>query len=92
MRSHLGWRRKQNIPYKGVKTSPEQTHSKTLKGSSEGKPKESNQYLLAVGLDYYNYEPRNFFGRKKGLQRNEWLIIDDKNSKTNRKQNEWRIS
>jgi len=52
VRSHIGWRGKRSIAYKGVETSPYQTCFKTLKGSTEGKA-QRGQYLLAVDLGCY---------------------------------------
>ena len=56
VRSHIGWRGKRNILYKGVKTSSKHTRFKTLRGSPEKKA-QRGQYRLAVGLGYYNFIP-----------------------------------
>ena len=31
VKSHIGWREERNIPYKGVETSPQQTHFKPMR-------------------------------------------------------------
>ena len=42
VRSHIGWRGKRNISYKGVETSPLQTRFKTLRENPKGKTRSTD--------------------------------------------------
>ena len=48
------WGGELSILYKGVETSPYQTHFKTLKGNLKEEA-QRGQYLLAVGLNHYKW-------------------------------------
>ena len=54
MRSHIGTRGEQNIPFKDVETSLQYTRFKNLERKSKGKT-QKGQYLLAVSLSYYKW-------------------------------------
>ena len=68
VRSHIGWRGEQNIPYKSTNTSPcspWQKHLKTVK-LTRNRPKRTisnnsglellqGQYLIIVGLSYHKW-------------------------------------
>ena len=61
VRSHISWRGERNILYKGVETSPYQTHFKNLEGNPKGKTLRG-QYLLAMALSCYKWYQSQILG------------------------------
>ena len=61
VRSHLGWRGKRSILYKGVETSPEQTRFKDLEGKSR---KKNLKRIISARGEFRDW--KYLLGRHKG--------------------------